>query len=93
MDQRADGLVANSKDVDPEAQARDLEQEVDAIRDELGDLVGELDRRRHRAAKPVMLGAAAVAASAGALAGFLLWRRHARSKTAFGFVRDLLGIA
>ena len=93
MDQRTNGVEAAAKDIDPEAQARDLEQEVDAIRDELGDLVGELDRRRHRAAKPVMLGAAAAAASATALAAFLLWRRHARSKTAFGFVRDLLGLA
>jgi hypothetical protein len=85
--------VAANEDSDPKSQVREVEQEVEAIRDELGDLVGELDRRRHRAAKPLMLGAAAAAASAAALAGFLLWRRHAKSKTVFGLVRDLLGIA
>ena len=92
MDKRTDGVVEN-KDISPEAQARDLEQQVDAIRDELGDLVSELDRRRHRAAKPLMLGAAAVVLGAAALAGVLKWRRRARSNTALGLVRELLGNA
>jgi hypothetical protein len=81
-----------TKDLSPEAQARDLEQEVDAIRDELGGLVGELDRRRHRAGKPALLGAAALAIGAAALAGIVMWRRRARSNTAMGFVRELLGM-
>jgi len=91
MDQRTDGVV-ETKEISPEAQARDLEQEVDAIRDELGGLVGELDRRRHRAGKPLMLGAAALAVGAAAFAGIVMWRRRARSNTAMGFVRELLGI-
>ena len=91
MDQRTDGVVATS-DLGAEAQARDLEQEVDAIRDELGGLVGELDRRRHRAGKPALLGAAALAVGAAAFAGVVMWRRRARANTAMGFVRELFGI-
>jgi hypothetical protein len=92
MDQRANG-VRETDDISPEAQARDLEQEVDAIRDELGGLVGELDRRRHRAGKPAMLGALAVAVGAAAVAGIVLWRRRAKSNTATGFLRELFGMA
>ena len=92
MDKRTDGLV-ETNEPSAEAQARDLEQEVDAIRDELGGLVGELDRRRHRAAKPAMLGAAALAVGAAAFAGIVMWRRRARSNTAMGFIRELLGLS
>jgi hypothetical protein len=70
----------------------DLEQEVDAIRDDLGELVGELDRRRHRATKPVLIGTAAVAATALAFTGLVMWRRHVASRTrhpALEFVRAI----
>ncbi|HEX4406538.1 MAG TPA: hypothetical protein VH560_16985 [Polyangia bacterium] len=49
-----------------------MEANVEAIRDDLGGLVGELDRRRHRAAKPLAIGAVAVV-SLG-IGGYVLWR-------------------
>jgi len=58
-----------------------LEKRVDAIRDDLGRLVTELDRRRHRAAKPIALSALALAALVVlGLGGLVVWRftrRHA----------------
>lgn len=60
----------------PAPDARELEQQVDAIRDELGDLVGELDRRRHRAAKPMAVAGLALAAAGLTVAGVLVWRRR-----------------
>ena len=94
MDQRTDGLVAT--DTSKPEDVNGLEQEVDAIRDELGELVGELDRRRHRATKPVLLGTAAVAAAAVAVTGFVMWRRHVAARTrnpALDFVRALFAKA
>lgn len=91
MDERANGVMETSKR-SPAAEARELEEEVDTIRDELGDLVGELDRRRHRATTPLLIGAAAVVASTTVVAGVLLWRQASarRRLTAMGYVRDLL---
>ena len=94
MDQRTDGLVAT--DTSKPEDVNGLEQEVDAIRDELGELVGELDRRRHRATKPALIGTAAIAAAAVAVAGLVMWRRHvaARSRNpALDFVRALFAKA
>jgi hypothetical protein len=56
---------------DPERRADQLDAKVEAIRDDLGELVGELDRRRHRAAKPLAVAAIVVALGIG---GFILWR-------------------
>ena len=71
----------------PEERAATLEGEVEAIRDDLGDLVGELDRRRHRAVKPLAIGAIIVAGVC--IGGYVLWRalrarptRAARVRTA-----------
>jgi hypothetical protein len=58
-------------DEDPEREAERLDAKVEAIRDDLGELVGELDRRRHRAAKPLAIAAVVVAVGVG---GFILWR-------------------
>ena len=58
----------------------ELEHEAEIIREDLGALVGELDRRRHRAARPVT---ALVLGLAGAsLGGIVLWRlvRRPRSR-------------
>lgn len=90
MDQRTVGLV-ETKAIDL-ADVSGLEQEVDAIRDELGELVGELDRRRHRATKPLLIGTAAVAAAAVAFTGLVMWRRHAAARArnpVLDFVRAL----
>jgi hypothetical protein len=62
-----------------EQRAEHLQAEVEAARDDLGDLVGELDRRRHRAAKPLVVGAIAVLAVG--LGGYLWWRAR-RSRPA-----------
>ncbi|MEA2697576.1 MAG: hypothetical protein QOI66_1847 [Myxococcales bacterium] len=66
----------------PEAEAQRLEEQVDAIRDNLDGLVSELDHRRHefmrkvrRYAVPVAIGAAAVGL---AVAGGVVWRRVRR---------------
>jgi hypothetical protein len=55
-----------------EQQAEHLQAEVEAARDDLGDLVGELARRRHRAAKPIVLGVIAVAVAG--IGSYVLWR-------------------
>jgi hypothetical protein len=55
-----------------ERQAEHLQEEVEAARDDLGDLVGELDRRRHRATKPIVVGAIAVAVVG--VGSYVLWR-------------------
>jgi len=94
MDQRTDGLVATS--TSEPGDVNGLEQEVDAIRDELGELVGELDRRRHRATKPALMGIAAVATAAVAVTGFVMWRRHVAARArnpALDFVRALFAKA
>jgi hypothetical protein len=66
--------------LEPEASAATkterLEDKVEAIRDDLGDLVGELDRRRHRAVKPLVVSASIVALGIG---GYVVWRlTHSR---------------
>ena len=72
----------NDSGADPETEAQRLEEKVEAIRDNLGGLVGELDRRRHRltatarSALPYVAGA--VAAVGLAITGALAWRRRKR---------------
>jgi hypothetical protein len=55
-----------------EQQAAHFQAEVESARDDLGDLVGELDRRRHRAAKPIVVGA--IAAAVVGVGSYVLWR-------------------
>jgi hypothetical protein len=63
MDEREDGV------------AEALEKRVETIRDHLGLLVSELDRRRHRAGKPIAVAAVAVAALVMlGLGGLIVWR-------------------
>ncbi|HEY2901361.1 MAG TPA: hypothetical protein VGL59_12345 [Polyangia bacterium] len=78
-----DGAPSNST---PEQ----LEQNVDAIRDDLGDLVGELDRRRHRATRPLLIGAAVIGGLliAGGVAFFIRDRR--RRPTRLGMLRQAI---
>jgi hypothetical protein len=79
----SDGVPKREPEQDnPEAEAQRLEDQVDAIRDNLDGLVSELDHRRHefmrqlrRYAVPVAIGAAAVGL---AVAGGVVWRRVRR---------------
>jgi hypothetical protein len=77
MDQREDRVTGAGGD--PEKRADELEQKAGAIRDDLDDLVGELDHRTHdvmrRYVKPIAIGGAVVAAG---LIGFLVWRKYRR---------------
>jgi hypothetical protein len=59
-------------DESPAEQAEKLEATVEAARDDLGELVSELDRRRHRATKLVPIGAIAIAVLG--VGGYVLWR-------------------
>jgi len=61
----------------PEADPRALEREIEQIRDEMGVLIGELDRRRHEITDVKLQAqrhpvAAGVAVAAGALAVWLV---------------------
>jgi hypothetical protein len=81
MDKRTAGVNdERSKPADPAVEAERLEEKVEAIRANLGGLVGELDRRRHRltaAGKRVLPYAAGVAGAAAlAMVGALIWRRR-----------------
>ncbi|HVU52275.1 MAG TPA: hypothetical protein VHL80_16390 [Polyangia bacterium] len=64
-----------------EHEAERLEERADAIRGDLGALVSELDRRRHRARKPLFIAASAGGLAAVAAGAFLLWRRGRRRRT------------
>jgi hypothetical protein len=67
-----------------------LELRVDAIRNDLGGLIGELDRRRHRVGKPLIAAAATTAGCALGLGTFLIVRRRrARSHRSRGIVEAL----
>jgi hypothetical protein len=89
MDERTGGVTTEAvgegekngahspSDVDPDVAARNLEEKADAIRDHLGDLVGELDRRRHRAT-PIAITAVVVAIAAGLVIGGAVMHRRRR---------------
>jgi hypothetical protein len=79
MDQGKNGVNGAS----PARDAQRLEQQVEALRGELGDLVGELDRRRHRTGKPLVVVAAASAALAAATGALLFWRRRRQRRDRF----------
>jgi hypothetical protein len=69
----ADGVA------DPERQAERVEGRVEIIRSDLGDLIDELERRRHRSRKPQLMAAVATVVAGLALGGGLLWwRRRSR---------------
>lgn len=76
---------------DSEATARNLEEKADAIRDDLGELVGELDRRRHRAVKPIGIAAVALV---GVVVGSVVFFQIRRRRTAtVAFPLRLPGLA
>jgi len=97
MDQGTTGMISAGNGVTitrkpdpvPETPAQ-LENDIEEIRNHLGDVAGELDRRRHRLfdlrgqvrkrAKPIAIGAAALAAMG---LGLLWWRSRSR-RTAGG---------
>ena len=76
--ERSGGPAADANNIDPaaddsaDAQADKLEEKVEAAREDLGDLVGELDRRRHRAMKPLAIGAIAV--TVVGVGAYVAWR-------------------
>jgi hypothetical protein len=67
-----------------------LEQEVEDIRDNMTDIVGELDRRRHevldwrlqlrRRAGPLAMAAVGLVILVGSAAGLSIWRRRRRNR-------------
>lgn len=74
-----------------EHRAEHLQEEVESARDDLGDLVGELDRRRHRAAKPIVVGAIALAVIG--LGSYVLWRIfRSRPKSKLEQLRNALHV-
>jgi hypothetical protein len=64
----------------PAEQAEKLEAKVEAVRDDLGALVSELDRRRQRVTKSLARGAVAVAVIG--VGGYVLWRALQRWSSA-----------
>jgi hypothetical protein len=60
----------------PDGDVSRLEHRAEAIRENLGELVDELDHRRHRAVKPLLIAAAAVAGLG--LAAVIVSRRRRR---------------
>ena len=60
----------------PDEAVHRLEDRAGEIRQNLGDLVDELDHRRHRLTKPLVIGAVALVALS--LGGVILWRRTRR---------------
>jgi len=83
----ADDTVARARAKSTAETAAQLEADIDALRSQLGDVVGELDRRRHRISNlPVQLRrhARSLAIGSVALAGLglgLWWWRSRRSAT------------
>lgn len=84
MDKREAGVGEPEAAEDPARLADELERRIEVIRDDLGGLVGELDRRRHRVGKPLAIGAAALAAVA--VGGIVLWQlRRRRRRHSLGY--------
>jgi hypothetical protein len=79
MDERKDG-VAPHVDGRPRRAASELEHDADSIRVDLEDLVGELNRRRRRARKPLLIGATAAGLAGLGLGAFVYARRRARRR-------------
>jgi hypothetical protein len=86
MGEGADRVSANGKAEVPEV----IEGRIGLLRHELGDLVAELDRRRHEATDirlqikrhPMIAGAAAVtvAAAVGGIIAFAVWNARRRER-------------
>jgi hypothetical protein len=72
----------------PDAEARRLEEKANALRENVDELVSELDRRRHRAIRtylrPTLIGVAIAGVAALATLAVLAWRSAGRrsSRTA-----------
>jgi hypothetical protein len=103
MDEGAFGMTTTGNDDSAEVKAESppetpaqLEEEIEGIRNHLSDVVGELDRRRHRLldvpghirrnAKPIVVGTAALVA----LGAGLWWWRARRQQTVAGRMGSLL---
>ena len=69
---RETAKVESEAGASAEQRTEHLQAEVEAARDDLGDLIGELDRRRHRAMKPLVVSAIAVAVVG--VGGYIWWR-------------------
>ena len=76
MDEEQDGVGGTS----PARKADRLEEQVEVIRGDLGELVSELERRRRRVGKPLVVAAAVTTALAALAAGALLLRKRRRQR-------------
>ena len=74
MDEGTPGVEAKASAPDEAVQR--LEERAGEIRENLGELVDELDHRRHRATEPLVVGAVALVALS--LGGVILWRMTRR---------------
>ena len=82
-DDKQNGVNAHDGGGPPSETAAQVEEDIEGIRGRLGDIAGELDRRRHRAfdlsgqlVKPLAVGAAALTALG---LGIWWWRSRARN--------------
>jgi hypothetical protein len=85
MDEGKAGVGAGEPETekDPDRLAEKLDRRLELIRGHLGDLVSELDRRRHRAGKPLVIGVGVLAVvSLASVGGVMLWRRQHRRRRA-----------
>jgi len=74
MDEGTPGVEAKASA--PDEAVHRLEERAGEIRENLSELVDELDHRRHRLTKPLVVGAVALVGLA--LGGVILWRRTHR---------------
>ena len=96
----ADRLHESTEDRGDRHEPRAIEREIETIRDELGGLLGELDRRRHEALdwrrqlrqhrRPLWIAAGVVGLTVGGYAGLRRRRRHLRRQRLASNARELL---
>jgi hypothetical protein len=87
MDQeKAAGMIDPTTPTTPATRADELELEAGEVRHKLGALVGELDKRRRRLARPVLIGGTVAAV---AVVATVLWRRRRRPTPTAAHLREL----